>query len=64
LQYAATALPQSRILLPGDSLVTECNLSYSGAYSGYFAIKVGVRVEVAFGGCLDDEQGFDCKLSM
>ncbi|GAX80250.1 hypothetical protein CEUSTIGMA_g7688.t1 [Chlamydomonas eustigma] len=37
-QYAATALPQSRVLLPGDSLVTECNLTYA-ANSGYFTIN-------------------------
>lgn len=40
LQYAMTALPQSRFLRPGDALVTECNLTYASGNAMFAVTQV------------------------
>lgn len=37
-QWSMSTLPRSRLLLPGDSLITECNMTYNPADPG-FAMK-------------------------
>ena len=43
MQYSMTSLPNSRLLLPGDSLVTECNLTFSSSNSMFAITKARTK---------------------